>query len=621
MAGGDSTEGEECGGGSSPLSLILEIEGISAAGFSGLFKKDCVDLVRRILLLTHFLEEIRVAENGGVGSSSSYRSCFADLTLRLHDAKRLLVAANGFHSSGGESQKKIVVRFRSVASDLAKALTNFPHYDFEISEEVQEQVELVKMQLRRVVGRYGDLYSTLSNSSDHETDSSSLPPSNTTVNSSKNIGNFDHSVETKDSAEKCADDGAPEPTKESFVGCAMENPNQEMVENPAAKNADEVKRSNPVIPVDFLCPISLELMRDPVIVATGQTYERTSIQRWIDCGNKTCPKTQQKLRHLGLTPNHVLRSLISQWCAENNVDHPTALVNGKIRRSDGSFRDVTSDLVAVRALVDKLSSDSNEEVGNAVGEIRSMSKRSTDNRILFAEAGAIPVLVELLNSGDDRIRENAITCILNLSIYENNRGAIVLANAVPPIVGVLKTGTMEAKENAAATLFCLSIADENKIIIGASGAVPALIDLLKNGSSRGKKDAATALYKLCIYHGNKGRAVRAGIVAALSSMLRDSTLVDESLTIIAVLSSNHEAKAAIAREEMIPILLGLLRTDYSARNKENVASVLLSLCKRDRENRDCVRRLGGAFHLSELAKRGTDRARRKATALLELLLD
>lgn len=41
--------------------------------------------------------------------------------------------------------------------------------------------------------------------------------------------------------------------------------------NPPRKDLDENKKSDAiVIPDDYLCPISLELMRDPVIVATGQ---------------------------------------------------------------------------------------------------------------------------------------------------------------------------------------------------------------------------------------------------------------------------------------------------------------------------------------------------------------
>ena len=45
----------------------------------------------------------------------------------------------------------------------------------------------------------------------------------------------------------------------------------ESQENSESKSLPEVKKPEAiVIPEDFLCPISLELMRDPVIVATGQ---------------------------------------------------------------------------------------------------------------------------------------------------------------------------------------------------------------------------------------------------------------------------------------------------------------------------------------------------------------
>ncbi|KAG4401172.1 hypothetical protein GLYMA_07G216200v4 [Glycine max] len=381
----------------------------------------------------------------------------------------------------------------------------------------------------------------------------------------------------------------------------------------------EVKKPEAiVIPEDFLCPISLELMRDPVIVATGQTYERSYIQRWIDCGNTTCPKTQQKLQHLTLTPNYVLRSLISQWCIEHNIEQPTGLTNGKLKKSDGSFRDVTGDIAAIEALVRKLSCRSVEERRAAVTELRSLSKRSTDNRILIAEAGAIPVLVNLLTSEDVLTQDNAVTSILNLSIYENNKGLIMLAGAIPSIVQVLRAGTMEARENAAATLFSLSLADENKIIIGASGAIPALVELLQNGSPRGKKDAATALFNLCIYQGNKGRAIRAGIITALLKMLTDSSksMVDEALTIMSVLASHQEAKVAIVKASTIPVLIDLLRTGLP-RNKENAAAILLALCKRDADNLACISRLGVVIPLSELARNGTERAKRKATSLLE----
>ncbi|KAH9324746.1 hypothetical protein KI387_004924, partial [Taxus chinensis] len=73
------------------------------------------------------------------------------------------------------------------------------------------------------------------------------------------------------------------------------------------------------VPNDFKCPISLDMMRDPAIVATGQTYDRVSITRWIEEGHCTCPKSGQKLLHTNLIPNHALRSLICQWCEKNDI--------------------------------------------------------------------------------------------------------------------------------------------------------------------------------------------------------------------------------------------------------------------------------------------------------------
>ncbi|MBA0828581.1 hypothetical protein Goarm_013242 [Gossypium armourianum] len=72
-------------------------------------------------------------------------------------------------------------------------------------------------------------------------------------------------------------------------------------------------------------------MRDPMIVSTGQMYERSYIQRWIDCSNVTCPKTQQKLANLTPTPDYVLRSLINQWYAKHKIEQPSRLTNGRLK--------------------------------------------------------------------------------------------------------------------------------------------------------------------------------------------------------------------------------------------------------------------------------------------------
>lgn len=76
------------------------------------------------------------------------------------------------------------------------------------------------------------------------------------------------------------------------------------------------------IPEYFICPISLQIMKDPVTAITGITYDRESIEHWLFQGNNNaeCPVTKQPLpKDSDLTPNHTLRRLIQAWCADNSA--------------------------------------------------------------------------------------------------------------------------------------------------------------------------------------------------------------------------------------------------------------------------------------------------------------
>lgn len=73
------------------------------------------------------------------------------------------------------------------------------------------------------------------------------------------------------------------------------------------------------IPEQFICPITQELMQDPVVTKYGQSYERSAILEWISQG-KDCPLTRQPLTLGGIITNHPLRSKIRQWQVKNELD-------------------------------------------------------------------------------------------------------------------------------------------------------------------------------------------------------------------------------------------------------------------------------------------------------------
>lgn len=150
---------------------------------------------------------------------------------------------------------------------------------------------------------------------------------------------------------------------------------------------------NPVaIPPDFCCPLSLELMTDPVIVASGQTYERAFIRRWIDLGLTVCPKTRQTLAHTNLIPNYTVKALIANWCESNDVKlpDPTKSINlkqpssllanaesGGVRRVNNSG---TPDRSISSSLVGSIPSTATRRDGTSPSHPRSLSVDS------FAEA-------------------------------------------------------------------------------------------------------------------------------------------------------------------------------------------------------------------------------------------
>ena len=58
------------------------------------------------------------------------------------------------------------------------------------------------------------------------------------------------------------------------------------------------------------CPITLEVMKDPVLASDGHTYERAAIEDWLRT-HDTSPMTNARLGSKELMPSLVLRSIIS----------------------------------------------------------------------------------------------------------------------------------------------------------------------------------------------------------------------------------------------------------------------------------------------------------------------
>ena len=83
----------------------------------------------------------------------------------------------------------------------------------------------------------------------------------------------------------------------------------------ATTSRDEVEEAAEP-PSELMCPITNEIMEDPVFTEDGQTYERVAIERWLSM-NDTAPLTGQKLANRNLTPNVMARGMCMRWLEEN----------------------------------------------------------------------------------------------------------------------------------------------------------------------------------------------------------------------------------------------------------------------------------------------------------------
>ncbi|RCV17255.1 hypothetical protein SETIT_3G205500v2 [Setaria italica] len=375
----------------------------------------------------------------------------------------------------------------------------------------------------------------------------------------------------------------------------------------------------PSPPLDFRCPVSLELMSDPVVASSGQTYDRDSIARWFGSGKSTCPKTGQVLTNLELVPNKALKNLIARWCRENGI----AVEVSEAGKADPAPV-VAANKAALKAarmtasfLVKKLSASfSPESTKRVVHEIRQLAKSGSDNRAFIGEAGAAALLVPLLRSEDSALQLHAVTALLNLSILEANKKRIMHAEgAVDALCHVMCSGaSWRAKENAAATVLSLATIHTYRRRLGRNPrVVDSVVQLARTGPSSTKKDALAALLSLSGERENIGRLVEAGAAEAAVAAIGEA---EAAAAVLASLAKRGGAEAIVGIDGAVARLVAEMRrgTEWS---RECAAAALVLLCRRSgaKAAAQVMAVAGVEWAIWELLGTGTDRARRKAASL------
>ncbi|OMO94519.1 Armadillo [Corchorus capsularis] len=616
------------------LSLTQEISSLKPLQF--LLKRNSLSTINKSKLLAILFEEL-IRDPVSTFFSPSTLLCFEEMYIVLQRIKTLMEdCSHGSKMWLLMQVQPLANSFHELTLELSTLLDIFPVKEVNLSQDVEELVALVRKQctqskplldpkddiLRREVLAMLDRIKK-----EIVPDHSKLKQIFESLGLRDNSSCREEIESLQDEIQNQIDDKSKADIV-SLIGL-LRYGKCVLFESSTSQKSSHRRRpsmSDITIPADFRCPISLELMRDPVVVASGQTYDRESINQWIESGHNTCPKTGQTLAHTNLIPNRALRNLIAMWCREQRIPFETAGSNEKVNGVKATKAALEATKMTVSFLVNKLSvSQSMDAANGVIYELRALAKTDSDSRACIAEAGAIPILVRYLGSdvGSEQpnLQVNAVTTILNLSILEANKTRIMETDgALNGVIEVLRSGaTWEAKGNAAATIFSLSGVHAYRKRLGRkTRVIKGLMDLAKDGPTSSKRDALVAILNLAGDRETVGRLVEGGVIEMVSGVI--NVLPEEAVTILEAVVKRGGVVAVAAAYTSIR-KLGLILREGSDTARESAAATLVTICRK-----------GGSEVVAELATipgieriiwevmgTGTARARRKAATLLRIL--
>lgn len=83
-----------------------------------------------------------------------------------------------------------------------------------------------------------------------------------------------------------------------------------------------------LVPAAFLCPISMEIMTQPVVTPSGGSFQRSALLDWIR-QHHTDPVSGAPLRSDQVFPNLAMRDMIHAWANGDRMTVPHAAYDRK----------------------------------------------------------------------------------------------------------------------------------------------------------------------------------------------------------------------------------------------------------------------------------------------------
>ncbi|KAH0729014.1 hypothetical protein KY289_000202 [Solanum tuberosum] len=282
------------------------------------------------------------------------------------------------------------------------------------------------------------------------------------------------------------------------------------------------------VPPYFICPISLEMMKDPVTISTGITYDRENIEKWIfPAKNNTCPATKQSLTCIELTPNVTLRRFIQSWCT--------------INASHGIERFPTPKPPVSKPQIIKLLKEAKSPKlqMNSLKRLRSIAFENDANKRCMESAGAMEFLASIINNNnstevfeeeDDFMstKDEALSILYQLELSENGLRSLIMSGNgefIESLTRVMQHGSYESRAYAVMLMKDMFEVSTPTLLLSLKQEFfTQVVQVLRDEiSQKATKASLQVLVHACPFGRNRVKAAEAGAIRVLVDLLLDSS--------------------------------------------------------------------------------------------------
>ncbi|KAG9453462.1 hypothetical protein H6P81_006366 [Aristolochia fimbriata] len=361
---------------------------------------------------------------------------------------------------------------------------------------------------------------------------------------------------------------------------------------------------------NFLCPLTKEVMKDPVVLESFQTYERSAIQYWFDrCiedgRDPTCPVTGQVLKSLTLRPNIGLAGAIEEW-VNRNVDMQVTSALEILREDSPSSVDSVEHVMdkiyncseeypftrykirnsGIIVLIIKMLRNSSKNIGSlsrskALMVLLSLAKDS-ESKLIMIEEGMIRLAIHSLTGSLEMEKESAVKLLAEFSVDVDNcekiasqKGAVVLLSSIAgnlenPILSSLAEEVLRNVENV----------EENVQHLAAAGRFQPLLSRLCGGSEEVKIEMASLLGHMTLPSNGKEVVARQGARVLIDMLSLKNEARASSLQAMLNLSTLDDNAVILVDCAALPALANILfdqTHDVPSVHKEHSAMILANI--------------------------------------------